>query len=95
MNKSRRQKLFSAGHVRHAEKGDCNTAPRSSSISTRSCRAWLDQTAAGSDALPELKNTFLNLLHQDAKSGGYGKTIEEVTARYAADIGRVNMRSQS
>ena len=38
-------------------------------------------------ALPELKNTFLNLLHQDAKSGGYGKTIEEVTARYAADIG--------
>jgi aconitate hydratase len=38
-------------------------------------------------ALPELKNTFLNLLHQDAKSGGYGKTTEEVTARYAADIG--------
>ena len=38
-------------------------------------------------ALPELKNTFLNLLHQDAKSGGYGKTIEEAAARYAADIG--------
>jgi aconitate hydratase len=38
-------------------------------------------------ALPELKNTFLNLLRQDAKSGGYGKTSEEIAARYAADIG--------
>jgi aconitate hydratase len=38
-------------------------------------------------ALPDLKKTFLNLLEQDAKSGGYGKTGEEVTARYAADIG--------
>src|SRR5438552_7998645 len=37
--------------------------------------------------LPELKNTFLNLLQQDAKSGGYGKSSEEITARFAADIG--------
>ena len=38
-------------------------------------------------ALPDLKNKFLELLQQDAKSGGYGKTGEEITARYAADIG--------
>ncbi len=38
-------------------------------------------------ALPDLKNTFLNLLQQDAKSGGYGKSGEEIAARYAADIG--------
>ena len=38
-------------------------------------------------ALPELKSTFLNLLQQDAKSGGYGKSSEEIRARYAADIG--------
>jgi len=37
--------------------------------------------------LPELKNSFLRLLLQDSKSGGYGKTKEEMTARYAADIG--------
>src|SRR5437660_366320 len=37
--------------------------------------------------LPDLKNTFLNLLQQNAKSGGYGKTEEEIAARYAADIG--------
>src|SRR5439155_17967386 len=36
--------------------------------------------------LPELKNTFLNLLQQDAKSGGYCKSREEIRARYAADI---------
>src|SRR5882724_3628988 len=38
-------------------------------------------------ALPDLKNKFLELLQQDAKSGGYGKTGDEVTVRYAADIG--------
>src|SRR6266403_1367889 len=38
-------------------------------------------------ALPELKNKFMELLQQDAKSGGYGKTGDEVTVRYAADIG--------
>jgi aconitate hydratase len=38
-------------------------------------------------ALPELKNAFLNLLQQDAKSGGYGKSGDEIAARYAADIG--------
>ncbi len=37
--------------------------------------------------LPELKSTFLNLLQQEAKSGGYGKSVDEITARYAADIG--------
>src|SRR6266700_213318 len=37
--------------------------------------------------MPELKNSFLRLLLQDSKSGGYGKTKEEMTARYAADIG--------
>src|SRR5256712_4147396 len=37
--------------------------------------------------LPDLKNTFLNLLQQDAKNGGYGKSSEEVLVRYAADIG--------
>src|SRR5438128_55103 len=37
--------------------------------------------------LPDLKTTFLKLLQQDAKSGGYGKSAQEVTARYAADIG--------
>jgi aconitate hydratase len=38
-------------------------------------------------ALPDLKNTFLNLLQQDAKSGGYGKSSEDIPLRYAADIG--------
>src|SRR6266403_1469007 len=38
-------------------------------------------------ALPDLKNKFLELLQQDSKSGGYGKTGDEVTVRYAADIG--------
>src|SRR5436190_22156399 len=37
--------------------------------------------------LPDLKNTFINLLQQDAKSGGYGKTYSEIDVRYAADIG--------
>jgi aconitate hydratase len=37
--------------------------------------------------LPELKTTFLDLLKQGAKSGGYGKSSEEINARYAADIG--------
>src|SRR3989441_2532077 len=38
-------------------------------------------------ALPDLKNKFFELLGQDAKSGGYGKSGDEITARYAADIG--------
>lgn len=38
-------------------------------------------------ALPALKDTFLNLLQQDAKSGGYGKSSEDIPLRYAADIG--------
>src|SRR5947208_12656822 len=38
-------------------------------------------------ALPELKSTFLNLLQQDAKSGGYGKSSEEIAVRYATEIG--------
>ena len=37
--------------------------------------------------LPALKETFLNLLQQDSKSGGYGKTGEEANVRYAATIG--------
>jgi aconitate hydratase len=37
--------------------------------------------------LPELKNTFTNLLQQDAKAGGYGKPYSEINVRYAADIG--------
>jgi aconitate hydratase len=37
--------------------------------------------------LPELKNSFINLLQQDAKSGGYGKPYSEINVRYAADIG--------
>ncbi len=37
--------------------------------------------------LPELKNTFINLLQQDSKSGGYGKPYSEIDVRYAADIG--------
>jgi aconitate hydratase len=38
-------------------------------------------------ALPALKDTFFGLLKQDSKSGGYGKSDEEINARYAADIG--------
>src|SRR6266516_2382364 len=38
-------------------------------------------------ALPELKNTFINLLQQDVKTGGYGKPYNEIDVRYAADIG--------
>ena len=38
-------------------------------------------------ALPELKGTFLNLLEQDVKSGGYGIASESVPLRFAADIG--------
>jgi aconitate hydratase A / 2-methylisocitrate dehydratase len=37
--------------------------------------------------LPDLKNTFINLLQQDAKTGGYGKPYTELDNRYAADIG--------
>ncbi|HEV8588692.1 MAG TPA: aconitase family protein, partial [Pyrinomonadaceae bacterium] len=37
--------------------------------------------------LPQLKNTFVSLLQQDAKTGGYGKSSEEIAVRYAADIG--------
>jgi aconitate hydratase len=37
--------------------------------------------------LPALKNTFVNLLQQDAKSGGYGKPASDINVRYAADIG--------
>src|SRR5436190_9708574 len=37
--------------------------------------------------LPELKNTFVNLLQQEVKSGGYGKPYNEINVRYAADIG--------
>ena len=37
--------------------------------------------------LPELKNSFINLLQQDTKSGGYGKAYSEINVRYAADIG--------
>ena len=37
--------------------------------------------------LPELKNTFINLLQQEVKSGGYGKPYNEINVRYAADIG--------
>ena len=44
--------------------------------------------------LPELKNSFINLLQQDAKSGGYGKPYSEINVRYAADIG-VTPRSSS
>jgi aconitate hydratase len=38
-------------------------------------------------ALPALKDSFMSLLQQDVKSGGYGKTGDDVTVRYAADIG--------
>jgi aconitate hydratase len=37
--------------------------------------------------LPALKDNFGELLRRDVKSGGYGKSDEEITARYAADIG--------
>jgi aconitate hydratase len=37
--------------------------------------------------LPDLKNSFINLLQQDTKSGGYGKPYSEINVRYAADIG--------
>ena len=38
-------------------------------------------------ALPALKDSFLKLLQQDVKSGGYGKSSEDIPLRYAADIG--------
>src|SRR6201991_3843718 len=38
-------------------------------------------------SLPDLKGTFLNLLEQDVKSGGYGVASENVPLRFAADIG--------
>ena len=38
-------------------------------------------------ALPDLKKTFLNLLQQDVKSGGYGKSADDIAVRYATDIG--------
>src|SRR5215471_13089541 len=38
-------------------------------------------------ALPALKNSFINLLQQDTKTGGYGKPYDELEVRYAADIG--------
>src|SRR6185436_12718753 len=33
------------------------------------------------------KNSFINLLQQDVKAGGYGKPYNEIDVRYAADIG--------
>src|SRR5438477_2811204 len=38
-------------------------------------------------ALPDLKNQFLNLLEKAVADGGYGKTSQEIAARYPADIG--------
>jgi aconitate hydratase len=38
-------------------------------------------------ALPDLKDQFLNLLEKAVADGGYGKTSEEIAARYPADIG--------
>src|ERR1700682_3769684 len=38
-------------------------------------------------ALPDLKTKFLELLQQDAKSGGYGKSSEQIAVRYPTDIG--------
>ena len=38
-------------------------------------------------ALPDLKGRFMELLQQDVRSGGYGVTSENVSLRYAADIG--------
>ena len=38
-------------------------------------------------ALPTLKDAFMNLLQQDVKSGGYGKSSADIPLRYAADIG--------
>ncbi len=37
--------------------------------------------------LTKLKNSFINLLQQDVKTGGYGKPYNEIDRRYAADIG--------
>ena len=37
--------------------------------------------------LPKLKNTFINLLQQEVKAGGYGKAYSELDVRFAADIG--------
>src|SRR5713226_6434853 len=38
-------------------------------------------------ALPDLKARFRDLLQQDAKSGGYGKTAAELETRFPATIG--------
>jgi aconitate hydratase len=38
-------------------------------------------------ALPDLKEQFLSLLTRPVAGGGYGKTSEETTVRYPADIG--------
>src|SRR5258707_2216832 len=38
-------------------------------------------------ALPDLKAQFLNLLGKPVSDGGYGKTSDEITVRYHADIG--------
>src|SRR5207247_8050758 len=38
-------------------------------------------------ALPDLKSRFLELLQQDAKDGGYGKSSAEIADRYASAIG--------
>src|SRR5438874_7495565 len=37
-------------------------------------------------ALPDLKNKFLELLQQDAKSGGYGKSSEEIDHRFKTTL---------
>src|ERR1041384_3005129 len=38
-------------------------------------------------ALPALKDSFMNLLQQDVKSGGYGKSSEDIALRLPGDIG--------
>jgi len=38
-------------------------------------------------ALPNLKDQFINLLQKPVADGGYGKSGEEITARYATKIG--------
>jgi aconitate hydratase len=46
-------------------------------------------------ALPDLKQKFRDLLLQDAKSGGYGKTADELDSRFPATIGRCDVDGQA
>jgi len=80
-----------AGPLWHLEKGECeyqHGARSRSCFESFECR-W-SQAATGSHELPKLKSQFAELLRKPIGDGGYGKSNEEIKARYFTRIGTVD-----